>query len=132
MNKTPFDIDEVLRRIRNEVKAFADAAMFALSDAGYPTVFQQLVGCIISIRTFDEVSLPASIRLLERAPTAERLAKLSESEIDRLITPATFHEGKARQIREIARRTVSEFAGDLPCDYDVLTSFHGVGPKCAN
>ena len=62
--KLPFDIDQVVRRIRNEVKDFADAAMFALADAGYPTVFQQLVGCIISIRTRDEVSLPASIKLL--------------------------------------------------------------------
>jgi hypothetical protein len=101
--KLPFDIDEVVRRIRNEVKGFADAAMFALAAAGYSTVFQQLVGCIISIRTRDEVSLPASIKLLERAPTAEAVARLSEREIDSLIAAATFHEGKARR-RRIWRR----------------------------
>src|SRR6185436_18414300 len=33
---------------------------------------------------------------------------------------------------EIARRTVAEFGGELPCDPDVLQTFHGVGPKCAN
>jgi endonuclease-3 len=26
---------------------------------------------------------------------------------------------------------VEKFDGELPCDIDVLTSFHGVGPKCA-
>jgi endonuclease-3 len=27
---------------------------------------------------------------------------------------------------------VAEFGGELPADADVLTSFRGVGPKCAN
>jgi len=35
-------------------------------------------------------------------------------------------------IRIIARRTVDEFGGTLPPDRDVLLSFKGVGPKCAN
>jgi endonuclease III len=95
-------------------------------------VFQQLVACIISIRTLDEVSLPVAIKLLERAPTPEKMAALSVAKIDALIHASSFHEAKAAQIRAIARRTVDEFGGELPCDFDVLTSFHGVGPKCAN
>jgi endonuclease-3 len=132
MRKLPFDIDEVVGRIRKEVTRYADAAMFDLRSHGYGTVFQQLVGCIISIRTFDEVSLPASIKLLERAPDAQSMAKLSEEQIDSLIATSTFHEAKARDIRAIAIRTVAEFGGELPADFDVLTSFRGVGPKCAN
>jgi endonuclease-3 len=60
------------------------------------------------------------------------MAKLSVRHIDTLIRASSFHEGKAAQIREIARRIVDEFGGELPCDFDVLTSFRGVGPKCAN
>jgi endonuclease-3 len=33
---------------------------------------------------------------------------------------------------DIARRAVKEHDGVLPCTRDVLLSFHGVGPKCAN
>jgi endonuclease-3 len=106
--------------------------MFDLAERGFKTVFQQLVACIISIRTLDEVSLPAAIRLLERAPTPEQMAKLSTAQIDALIRTSSFHEAKAVQIRDIARRTVDEFGGELPCDFEVLTSFRGVGPKCAN
>jgi endonuclease-3 len=94
--------------------------------------FQQLVGCIISIRTRDEVSLPTAVKLLERAPTAAAMAKLPVAQIDALIGASSFHEAKAAQIREIARRTVDEFGGELPCDVEVLTSFRGVGPKCVN
>ena len=133
--KRPFRIDTVLGRIRGAVAAagVADAAMFELRDAhGYVSLFQQLVACIISIRTRDEVSLPVALRLFERASTPAAIAKLSVAEIDRLISASTFHEGKARQIREIAVRTEREFGGALPCDVDVLTSFKGVGPKCAH
>ena len=130
--KRRFDIHTVLRRIRDAVAEHAPAAMFDLAERGFQTVFQQLVACIISIRTLDEVSLPVAIRLLERAPTPEKMAKLSPAQIDALIRASSFHEGKAVQIRDIARRTVAEFGGELPCDFDVLTSFRGVGPKCAN
>ncbi len=130
--KRRFDIHTVLRRIRAAVAEHADAAMFELSERGFTSVFQQLVACIISIRTRDEVSLPVAIRLLERAPTPERMAGLSVAQIDQLIRASSFHENKAVQIRDIARRTVDEFGGELPCDFEVLTSFRGVGPKCAN
>jgi endonuclease-3 len=130
--KRPFDIHTVMHRIRDAVAEHADAAMFELAERGFKSVFQQLVACIISIRTRDEVSLPVAIQLLERAPTPERIAKLSVAQIDALIHASTFHEAKAAQIREIARRAVDEFGGELPCDFDVLTSFRGVGPKCAN
>jgi endonuclease-3 len=132
MDKKPFDIETVLRRIRKEVVGFADAAMFDLRSRGFATVFQQLVGCIISIRTMDEVSLPASIRLLEKAPDARSIAQLSEKQIDQLISTSTFHETKARQIRAIAVAAVEQFGGELPADADILMSFNGVGPKCAN
>jgi len=132
MAKRPFDIDEVVRRIRREVTRYADAAMFDLRSHGYGSIFQQLVACIISIRTRDEVSLPAAIKLLEHAPTAAAMARLSERQIDSLIAASTFHEAKARQIRELAQRAQAEFGGELPADPEVLMSFRGVGPKCAN
>jgi endonuclease-3 len=130
--KLPFDIDEMMRRIREAVAPYPDAAMFALRDLGYGSLFQQLVACIISIRTTDEVSLPTSLALLSHAPAARDVAALSVAEIDKAIHASSFHEPKARQIREIATRAVNEFGGELPTDEAVLRSFAGVGPKCAN
>ena len=130
--KLPFDIDEVMRRIRAAVADVPDAAMFALRDLGYGTLFQQLVACIISIRTTDEVSLPTALALLEQAPTPKDVVALDVREIDAAIRSSTFHGAKAAQIHAIARRAVDEFGGDLPADAEVLQSFAGVGPKCAN
>lgn len=94
-HKLPFDIDAVMRRIRAAVTEHADAAMFELAERGFKSVFQQLVGCIISIRTRDEVSLPTAIKLLERAATPAAVAKLSVPQIDALIRASSFHEAKA-------------------------------------
>jgi endonuclease-3 len=130
--KRPFDIDEVMRRIRAAVTDVPDAAMFALRDLGYGTLFQQLVACIISIRTTDEVSLPTALALLSQAPTPADVAALDIADIDAAIHSATFHGPKAAQIHAVARRAVEEFGGELPADAEVLQSFAGVGPKCAN
>jgi endonuclease-3 len=60
------------------------------------------------------------------------VALLSWEELDGLISPSTFHERKAEQMLAIARQ-VSENHGDvLPGERDLLLSFAGVGPKCAN
>src|SRR5258706_7144306 len=130
--KKPFDIDDMLRRIEAAVAPHPKAAMFELADLGYDSAFQQLVACIISIRTYDEVSLLGAQRLFKRARTPEAIAALPESEIDKLIYPATFHERKAAQIRTIARTVVDEHGGKLPCDRELMLSFGGVGPKWAN
>ena len=130
--KRPFNIHAMLRRIRQEVKQFADAAMFDLAEQGYATPFHQLVACIISVRTRDEVSLPTAIRLFEAAPTAEAVSRLSVARIAELIRPSSFYGTKAYNIRDLAKRVAEEYGGTLPCDFEVMTSFRGVGPKCAN
>jgi endonuclease III len=106
--------------------------MFALAEEGHRSLFEQLVACILSIRTRDEVSLEAARRLLGKARGPQQLARLDHDTLDRLIHDTSFHEAKAGQILEIAHRTVAEHGGELPCDETVLRGFRGVGPKCAH
>ena len=132
MKKKEFDIDIALERIGEAVKPWPKAAMFELAEDGFDSPFEQLVACIISIRTYDEVSLPTARTLFARARTPLQISKLTAEEIDELIHACSFHERKAAQIHAIAKRVVIEYDGNLPCDAEVLLSFSGVGPKCAN
>jgi endonuclease III len=132
MEKKPFDIGLAVRRIRKAVKPWPKAALFELAENGFTTTFEQLVACIISIRTYDEVTLPVSRKLFERARTPAEISELTYGELDALISPSTFHERKASQILAIARRVLDEYEGNIPCDPEVLMSFSGVGPKCAH
>jgi endonuclease-3 len=130
--KRPFDIQWAILRIRDAVRPFPKAALFELAEEGHTSAFELLVACIISIRTRDETTVPVARRLFAAAGTPEAVSRLSPDEINKLIGACTFHEVKARQIHAIARRAVDEYGGVLPCDAEVLLSFHGVGPKCAN
>lgn len=132
MKKKPFDIDAAIKHINKAVELYPKAAMFELAEDGFNSPFEQLVACMISIRTYDEVSLPTARKLFARARSPAQMSKLSIEEIDDLIRACTFHERKAAQIHAIARRIIDEFDGNLPCDSETLLSFSGVGPKCAN
>lgn len=130
--KLPFDIDEVMTRVEESTRALPKAALFELAEEGFTTPFEQLVACMISIRTRDETTLPTSRQLFARARTPQEMLKLSIDEIDELIGDSTFHEAKARQIRTIASEIIERYDGELPCEVDTLVSFSGVGPKCAH
>jgi endonuclease-3 len=119
-------------QIETSIRAYKKAAMFELAEQGFDSPFEQLIACIISIRTFDEVSAPTARRLFEVARTPEAIVKLGVARIDELIHPATFHGPKAKTIYQIAKRVETEFGGALPCDAQTLMSFTGVGPKCAH
>ena len=128
----PFDVDQVMRRVREAARPYPKPALFALADQGFKTPFEQLVACIISIRTRDEVTEPVAAELFRHARTPAEMSRLAPEEIDRWIRRSTYHQAKAPQILAIARRILHDYGGELPCDDDVLRSFEGVGPKCAN
>lgn len=128
----PFDIDLVMKRVAEAVRPFPKAAMFELAEKGHDTPFEQLVGCILSIRTRDEVSLPVSLNLFARARTPQQMAALDVAEIAKIIRRSSFAERKAEQIKAIAQELIAAHEGKLPCDRELLLSFNGVGPKCAN
>jgi endonuclease-3 len=130
--KKPFEVDIALARIREAIRPFPKAALFELADDGFRSVLQQVVACIVSVRTFDEVTLTLARRLFARAADAAALAALPVDETDALIGQASFHEAKARQIHAIATLALERYGGDLPCDENVLLSLPGVGHKCAN
>ncbi len=121
-----------MRRIEEIVKPYPKAALFELAEEGFSSPFEILVACIISIRTLDEVMLPIARRLFSRARTPSAILKLEPEVIDELIAECTFHERKTQQIHSIAQQVVGQYGGNLPCDRNVLLSFVGVGPKCAN
>src|SRR5262245_32439041 len=104
--KRPFEIGAAFRKLRAAVRPLPKAAMFQLAEEGFTSVFELLAACIISIRTYDETTLPVARRLFAKARTPADVAKLTPKQIDELIGACTFHAAKARQLHAIARRAV--------------------------
>jgi endonuclease-3 len=126
-----FDIDIVMDHVEAAVQRYPQAALFELAGDGFDSPFEQLVACIISIRTRDEVTLPTARRFFGRARTPEAVARLPVAELAELIQESAFSERKAEQIHILARQVLAVHEGQLPCDGESLMSFKGVGVKCA-
>ena len=131
-DKRPFAIDVAIVRIREAIRPFPQAALFALAEEGFSSPFELLVACLISIRTLDAVTLSCAHRLFALARTPLTMSQLTPKAMDDAIHTCTFHEAKAPQIHAIACQVVTVHGGALPCDAEILRSFRGVGPKCAN
>jgi endonuclease-3 len=94
--------------------------------------FRVLVGCVLSLRTKDEVSFPATERLFGSATSPSDMLRLAPSEIERAIYPCGFYRRKTQQIREISRRLIADHDGRVPSGIDELLRLPGVGRKTAN
>jgi endonuclease-3 len=94
--------------------------------------FKVLISCILSLRTRDQTTAEASLRLFGLADTPEKLSKLTAAQIEEAIYPVGFYRVKAQQILEISRQLSDSHAGRVPDDLDQLLKFKGVGRKTAN
>lgn len=127
-----YPIHTMLRRIESAISPYPKAAMFALADEGYTSLFEQLISCIISIRTLDETTLPLSHKLFAKARTPAAMLKLSMGEIADLLYGSTFPGQKAETILRIAEVFAEADTPAALADFEALTAINGVGPKCAN
>jgi endonuclease III len=94
--------------------------------------FHVLVSTILSLRTKDQVTREASMRLLGRADNPQEILRLSEEEIEKLIFPVGFYKTKARTLKQVCRDLLERYAGKVPDEIDELLKLKGVGRKTAN
>jgi endonuclease III len=94
--------------------------------------FAVLVATVLSTRTRDPVTDAAAGRLLALAPSADALAELPLSTIERAVFPVGFWRTKARALRATAAVLRDRFGGRVPADLDLLCELPGVGRKVAS
>lgn len=91
-----------------------------------------LIGCILSLRTNDKTTYPATLRMLELAKTPKDMAKVDEDVLAKAIYPVGFYENKAKQIIELSKIITEKLGGNVPDEIEDLIKFKGVGRKTAN
>ena len=131
MTVTNKNIDQVIQIIRRQMKDLPDPSV-TLVGKRWKSPYLVLISCILSLRTKDETTLPASERLFQLANTPETMLKLTNGQIEKAIYPVGFYRTKARNILGISRDIIERFAGNVPEDMDALLTMKGVGRKTAN
>lgn len=91
-----------------------------------------LIACILSLRTNDKTTYPATLRMLELAKTPQDMMGVNEEDLAQAIYPVGFYKNKAAQIIELSKVIVEKFDGKVPYGIDELCKFRGVGRKTAN
>ena len=94
--------------------------------------FIVLVACILSLRTTDRTTYPATMRMLKLAKTPKEFAKLDKDTLAEAIKPVGFYKNKASQIIELSKIIAFEMNGKTPNTIEELIKFNGVGRKTAN
>jgi len=125
------NINQVIVRLRKAIKGLPDPSVTLVSKK-WKTPFHVLVSCLLSLRTKDETTLPASQRLFALANTPNEILELSHTQIEKAIYPVGFYKTKARRLRDISTRLIDEYKGKVPNALDVLLTFKGIGRKTAN
>jgi endonuclease III len=125
-----FNISKVLVLVKKAVRDFRTPSVSVIGRE--KDAFAVLVSCIISLRTRDEVTEPASARLLKLATNPAQLLKLSPAEIETAIYPAAFFRNKAQSLKELCQCLIDDHAGKVPDTLEELLKLKGVGRKTAN
>ena len=125
------DIHEMASILRRLVTSWRTPAVTIVSQReGNP--FKVLISCILSLRTQDQTTGPASERLFSLADSPQRILKLSAADIEKAIYPVGFYRNKARQILDICAVLLERHGGKVPSDINELLTLKGVGRKTAN
>ena len=125
-----FPFDKVVTTLQNFYKGDVPSVTKVANKRRDP--FLVLVGCILSLRTKDEVTDVAAERLFQRARNPREILALRVKELERLIYPVGFYRTKARTIQEISKTILEKYNGKVPETMEELLSFKGVGRKTAN
>ncbi len=91
-----------------------------------------LISCILSLRTNDKTTYPATLRMLELCKTPQEFAKADVDELAQAIFPVGFYKNKAEQIIELSKILVEKYNSKTPDTIEELIKFKGVGRKTAN
>ncbi len=94
--------------------------------------FIVLIACILSLRTNDKTTYPATMRMLKLGRTPEDFIKVKLEDLEKAIYPVGFYKNKAKQILDIAYELYYNHRSIVPKEIDELIKFKGVGRKTAN
>ena len=120
------DIEKVIQSLE---KANLPRSEFVNLMETFKNPYLVMIACILSLRTNDKTTYPATLRMLELAKTPQEMSKVNVEDLEKAIYPVGFYKNKAKQIIEISKYLCEH---DMPKTIEEMTNFNGVGRKTAN
>lgn len=126
------DLPKVFSILKKEYARFQTPAVTEVAEGLRASPFRVLVSCLISLRTKDDVTREASLRLFRLADTPGEMARLKTAQVEKAVYPAGFYRTKAATIIDLSRELVENHSSRVPDTMEGLLELKGVGRKTAN
>ena len=123
------DIGKVVQLIKEAKEPLSD---FAQLMENFHDPYLVLISCILSLRTNDNTTYPATLRMLKLGKTPRDFAYCDVKALENAIYPVGFYANKAKQIVELSKLLVEKYDSKVPDSIEELCKFNGVGRKTAN
>ena len=111
---------------------FEANAESAETELHYTNNYQLLVAVILSAQCTDKRVNMITPALFEAFPVPEVMAAATPEVVYEYIRSCSYPNNKAKNLVGMARKLVTDFAGEVPTDIDSLLTIPGVGRKTAN
>ncbi|MEO5587656.1 MAG: endonuclease III [Novosphingobium sp.] len=119
------DVFEFFRRL-------AEANPSPETELEFGNTYQLLVAVVLSAQSTDVGVNKATRALFREVKTPAQMVDMGEEALRQHIKTIGLFNGKAKNVIALSQILVSDFAGEVPADRDILTTLPGVGRKTAN
>ena len=116
---------EIIKRLKNAYPGVEPGL-------DYQTPFQLLISTMLSAQCTDRRVNIVTKSLFKKYKKPEDYIKVSNSELEKDIFSTGFYRQKAKNIKSCCRQLLAKHDGNVPEDFDELTSLQGVGRKTAS
>ena len=116
-------------------------AIYRILSKNYPNVrceldyknpYQLLVATVLSAQCTDKRVNQTTPALFKKYNSIKKMAAADLKDLQRLVKSTGFYRAKARNIKMLSQKILTEFNGKVPSDIEDLVTLPGVGRKTAN
>jgi endonuclease-3 len=116
-------------------------AIYRILSKNYPNVrceldyknpYQLLVATVLSAQCTDKRVNQTTPALFKKYNSIKKMAAADLKDLQRLVKSTGFYRAKARNIKMLSQKILTEFNGKIPSDIEDLVTLPGVGRKTAN
>ena len=101
-------------------------------ELNYKTAYQLLVATVLSAQCTDKRVNQTTPALFKKYPNPLKMAQADIKDIQRLVKSTGFYRAKAKNIKTLSSKIITDFDGKMPNKLESLITLPGVGRKTAN
>lgn len=98
----------------------------------YSNAFELLIATILSAQCTDERVNIVTKELFKKYTKPDDYVNVEISELEKDIFSTGFYKQKAKSIKNCCKELIEKYNGEVPKDFDMLTTLPGVGRKTAS